>query len=263
MQGIGKTIIESNVVLDKLRRGEPSVGTWISLASPESAEIQAQVGWDWLLVDVEHSTVGYDGMVNCFRAAQLGGCAPFVRVPWNETIWIQRALDAGAMGVLVPMVGTRGDAEFAVSNTRYAPAGIRSNGGSRLSAYTGRDYSRWVEDNLAVMVQIETAEAVENLAEIVTVPGLDACYIGPLDLMLSLGLTEMGPDTEHENVVLQVLETCRGAGMPCGIWCNTGEEVARRIAQGFQFNNCGSDSGHMSFGARAQFAAIGLDAGPS
>jgi 4-hydroxy-2-oxoheptanedioate aldolase len=261
MQGIGKTIIESNVVLDKLRRGEPSVGTWISLGTPISAELQAQVGWDWLLVDVEHSTVGYDGMVNCFRAAQLGGCAPFVRVPWNETIWIQRALDAGAMGVLVPMVGTRGDAEFAVSNTRYAPAGIRSNGGSRLSAYTGRDYSRWVEDNLAVMVQIETAEAVDNLAQIVSVPGIDACYIGTSDLMLSLGLGEMG--TEHEKVVQQVLATCRAAGMPCGAWCNTGAEVARRIAEGFQFLNCGGDAGHMRAGAAADFAAIGLDASTS
>ena len=256
MQGIGKTIIESNVVLDKLRRGEPSVGTWISLGTPQSAELQAQVGWDWLLVDVEHSPVGFDGMVNCFRAAQLGGCAPFARVPWNDTIWIQRTLDAGAMGVLVPMVNTRQDAEFAVSNTRYAPAGMRSFGGSRLAAYTSRDYRLWAEDNLAVAVQIETAEAVQNLSEIVSVPGIDACYIGTSDLMLSLGLGEMG--TEHEKVVQQVLATCRAAGMPCGAWCNTGAEVARRIAEGFQFLNCGSDGGHMRAGAAADFAAIGL-----
>ena len=261
MQGIGKTIIESNVVLDKLRREEPSVGTWISLGTPISAEIQAQVGWDWLLVDVEHSPVGFDGMVNCFRAAQLGGCAPFARVPWNDTIWIQRTLDAGAMGIVVPMVSTKEDAEFAVSNTRYAPAGMRSFGGSRLAAYTSRDYRLWAEDNLAVVVQIETAEAVDNLAQIVSVPGIDACYIGTSDLMLSLGLGEMG--AEHEQVVQQVLATCRAAGMPCGAWCNTGAEVARRIAEGFQFLNCGGDAGHMKAGAAADFAAIGLDASTS
>ena len=259
MQGIGKTIIESNVVLDKLRRGEPSVGTWISLGSPISAELQAQVGWDWLLVDTEHSPVGFDAMVNCFRAAQLGGCAPFARVPWNDTIWIQRTLDSGAMGLVVPMVSTRQEAEFAVSNTRYAPAGMRSFGGSRLAAYTGRDYRQWVEDNLAVVVQIETAEAVDNLSDIVAVPGIDACYIGTSDLMLSFGLSEMGPDTEHEKVVQQVLAVCRDAGMPCGAWCNTGAEVARRIAEGFQFLNCGGDAGHMRAGAAADFAAIGLD----
>ena len=96
MGGIGISRIVSNPVTDKLRNGQPTVGTWLSLCSPVSAEIMASVGWDWLVVDVEHSPVGFDTMVNCFRAAQLGGAVPMARVPWNDAIWIQRTLDAAS-----------------------------------------------------------------------------------------------------------------------------------------------------------------------
>ena len=104
MSGFGKSTIRNNPVTDKLRSGQPSVGTWLSLCSPVAAEMMAHVGWDWMVVDVEHSPVGFDTMVNCFRAMQLGGAIPMARVPWNNTIWIQRTLDAGALGLVVPMV---------------------------------------------------------------------------------------------------------------------------------------------------------------
>ena len=104
MGGIGMNKIVTNPVTDKLRSGQPTVGSWLSLCSPVVAETMARVGWDWLVVDVEHSPVGFEAMVNCFRAAQLGGAVPMARVPWNDTIWIQRTLDAGALGLVVPMV---------------------------------------------------------------------------------------------------------------------------------------------------------------
>ena len=139
MGGIGKNKISTNPVTDKLRSGQPAVGSWISLCSPVSAENMAKVGWGWLVIDVEHSPVGFDTMVNCFRAIQLGGAVPMARVPWNDTIWIQRTLDAGAMGLVVPMVNTADDAKKVASNMKYATKGIRSWGGSRVASYIDGD----------------------------------------------------------------------------------------------------------------------------
>jgi 4-hydroxy-2-oxoheptanedioate aldolase len=199
MNGIGKTTFKTNPVTDKLRSGEPAVGSWLGLCSPVAAELMANIGWDWLVIDAERSPVGFDTMVNCFRAIQLGGAVPMARVPWNDTIWIQRTLDAGAMGLVVPMVNTRADAENVVSNMRYATKGMRSWGSSRVAAYIEDDYRTWTKENLAVIVMIETVEAVENAEAILSVDGVVGCFIGPNDLALSMGMTfaDMGPDTEH------------------------------------------------------------------
>ena len=102
MGGIGITKIVQNPVVQKLHGGQPAIGSWLSLCSPVAAEIMAHVGFDWLVVDAEHSPVGFETMVNCFRAIQLGGAVPMARVPWNDTIWIQRTLDAGALGLWCP-----------------------------------------------------------------------------------------------------------------------------------------------------------------
>src|SRR5512138_323839 len=112
MSGFNVVKIKSNPVTDKLRSGQPAVGSWLSLCAPTSAELMARIGFDWLVVDVEHSPVGFETMVNCFRAAQLGGAVPMARVPWNDTIWIQRTLDAGALGLVVPMVNSAEDAKM-------------------------------------------------------------------------------------------------------------------------------------------------------
>ena len=140
MNGMGNTKIKTNPVTDKLRSGQPAVGTWLTLCSPVATETMAHIGWDWLVVDAEHSPVGFDTMVNCFRAAQLGGAVPMARVPWNDIIWIQRTLDAGALGLVVPMVNSAEDAKGVVSNMRYATKGQRSFGGSRVAAYIDADY---------------------------------------------------------------------------------------------------------------------------
>ena len=259
MYGIGKTMIKTNPVSDKLKKGEPSIGLWLGLSSPAAAESEGHVGWDWLLVDAEHSQVDFGTMVDCFRAIQLAGSVPMARVPWNETIWIQRTLDAGAMGLVIPMVNNKKDAEFAVANTVFAPNGLRSFGGSRLMQYLeGGDYYKWCEDNLTVVVQIETMEAVENIDEIASVPGVSCCYIGPMDLMLSMGETERGPGTKHEEAMLHVLTECKKKGVPAGLFCFNAEDVNLRVEQGFQFINCSSDGGHMGAGARADFNALKL-----
>src|SRR3954471_2356611 len=169
--------LERNPVTEKLRHGEPSLGTWLSLASPVAAETMALVGWDWVVVDVEHSPVGFETMVNCFRAIQLGGAVPMARVPWNDTIWIQRTLDAGALGLVVPMVNNAEDAKSVVGNMRYATKGQRSFGSSRISSYIDGDYRTWADEHLAVIVMIETIQAVEQAEAILGVEGVVGCFI--------------------------------------------------------------------------------------
>ncbi len=258
MNGLGITKFATNPVADKLRAGQPSVGSWLSLCSPVVAESMALVGWDWLVVDVEHSPVGFDTMVQCFRAIQLGGAVPMARVPWNDTIWIQRTLDAGALGLVVPMINSVEEAESAVSNTRYATRGIRSWAGSRVAPYIDGDYQAWTEDNLAIMVMIETVEAVEHAEAILSVEGVVGGFIGPADLALSMGTKDTGPGTEHEAAMLEVLRAARKVGKAAGKYCFSGAEVSMRIRQGFQFLGCASDAAFLSAAAREEYAAIDL-----
>lgn len=256
MGGIGNSKIKTNPVTDKLRGGQPAVGSWISLCSPAAAENMAKVGWDWLVVDVEHSPVGFDTMVNCFRAIQLGGATPLARVPWNDTIWIQRTLDAGALGLVVPMVNTADDAKKVVSNMRYATKGMRSWGGSRVASYIDGDYKTWTDDNLSIIVMIETVQAVENVEAILSVEGVVTCFIGPADLALSMDTKEIGPGTEHEAAMLEVLKVAKKVGKAAGKHCGSAEEVNLRIKQGFQFLALSSDAGLMTKAAQEEFNAV-------
>jgi 2-keto-3-deoxy-L-rhamnonate aldolase RhmA len=258
MSSFGRSTIATNPVTDKLRGGQPSVGSWLTLCSPVAAESMAQAGWDWLVVDAEHSPVGFETMVNCFRAIQLGGAVPMARVPWNDTIWIQRTLDAGALGLVVPMVNSADDARAVVSNMRYATKGQRSFGSSRVSSYIEGDYRTWADQHLAVIVMIETIQAVEQAEAILAVDGVVGCFIGPNDLALSMGLTqqETGPGTEHEAAMLHVLEAAKRTGKAAGKHCFSAAEVTMRIGQGFQFLALLSDGIFLSRAAQADFAAV-------
>lgn len=258
MNSFGRTKFTTNPVTDKLRGGQPAVGTWLTLCSPVAAESMAQVGWDWLVVDAEHSPVGFETMVNCFRAAQLGGAVPMARVPWNDTVWIQRTLDAGAMGLVVPMVNSRADAEGVVANMKYATKGQRSFGGSRVAAYIEGEYRTWADEQLAIIVMIETIQAVEQAEAILGVDGVVGCFIGPNDLALSMGLTQkdMGPGSEHEAAMLHVLDAAKKTGKAAGKHCFSAQEVTQRIGQGFQFLALLSDGALMSKAAQAEFGAI-------
>lgn len=258
MSGFGSAKITTNPVTDKLRTGRPSVGSWLSLCSPVAAESMAQIGWDWLVVDVEHSPVGFDTMVNCFRAVQLGGAVPMARVPWNDTVWIQRTLDAGALGLVVPMVNSAEDARAVVANMKYATRGQRSFGGSRVAPYIEGDYRTWADEHLAVIVMIETIQAVEQAEAILGVDGVVGCFIGPNDLALSMGLSpkDMGPGTAHEAAMLEVLAAARKTGKAAGKHCFSADEVSMRIGQGFQFLALASDAAFMAKAAQAEFSGI-------
>jgi 4-hydroxy-2-oxoheptanedioate aldolase len=258
MSGLGKTKITTNPVTDKLRGGQPSVGAWLSLCSPSAAEAMAHVGFDWLVVDVEHSPVGFETMVNCFRAIQLGGAAPMARVPWNDTVWIQRTLDAGALGLVVPMVNSEEDARQAVANMKYATRGQRSFGGSRVAPYINGDYRTWADEHLAIIVMIETVQAVENAEAILAVDGVVGCFIGPNDLSLSMGRDpkDVGAGTPHEEAMLRVLAAAKKTGKAAGKHCFSAADVSTRIAQGFQFLALSSDANLMLKAASADLAAV-------
>ena len=258
MSSFNRSKVATNPVTDKLRNGQPAVGTWLGLCSPVAAESLAHIGWDWLVVDVEHSPVGFETMVNCFRAAQLGGAAPMARVPWNDTVWIQRTLDAGAMGLVVPMVNNVDDAKQVVGNMKYSTRGQRSWGGSRVAAYIDGDYRTWADENLAIIVMIETIEAVNNAEAILAVDGVVGCFIGPADLALSMGITpaQTGPGTEHEAAMMEVLAAAKKTGKAAGKHCFTGAEVTLRINQGFQFLALSSDGGFLAKAAREEYGAI-------
>jgi 4-hydroxy-2-oxoheptanedioate aldolase len=236
--------MKKNTVKEKLAAGKPSVGTWLSLASPISAEYMAHTGFDWLVVDTEHSPIGFETTVQCFQAICTTDTIPMARVAWNDPILMKRLLDAGAMGLVVPMVNSPEEAEKAVKSMKYPPEGFRSLGGGRAGLY-GSDYMSWANDEIAVIVQIEHIDAVNKTAEILSVKGVDACFIGPNDLAGSMGLK---PDIhcrhpEHESAVMRVLESAKKVGKPAGIHCVTVEAVNRRIDQGFQFIAMASDAG--------------------
>ena len=251
-------MVRPNKVKALLKAGQPSVGAWMNFASVVEAEALASIGWDWVCLDVQHTGVDLETCQNIFLAIGANGTIPFARVPGIEPISIGRLLDAGAYGVIVPMVNSAKDAELAVKATKFAPVGIRSSGAGRAAYWAGPDYTRYANDEIAVIVMIEHIEGVEHVEEILSVPGVDGCFIGPWDLALSMGVAfdQGGHDPKHIAAVARVLETAQKLKVPAGIHCSGPEEVNARIEAGFQFLACQNDSSWMLRAARDAFAKI-------
>jgi 4-hydroxy-2-oxoheptanedioate aldolase len=252
-----------NTLKAALARGETSIGSWLSLASPFSARFLARSGFEWLTVDIEHSPVNYESAALMFAQIADAGCVPLARVPSNSHENIKRVLDNGAMGIVVPMVNTRAEAEAAVAATKYAPRGNRSVGGS-LHALNFRtsasEYYAHASDNIFVAVQTEHIRAVENAEEIISVPGIDAIFVGPNDLLASMGQTP-AMESPHPDFVdaLRVLrETAQRHGVAAGIHTSTVEQVTRRKAEGWRFIALGSDLQFLMGAARRDLDALGM-----
>jgi 4-hydroxy-2-oxoheptanedioate aldolase len=224
-------------------RGGVTLGGWCGIPSAFSAELMGRCGFDWVCVDTQHGLIGYDQMAAMLQGLAITGTPALVRVPWNQPDHIMKALDAGAQGVVVPMVGTVEEARAAVTAARYPPQGCRSWGPIRASL--GVDgYSPEVGNRRTVVaVMIETPDGVENLEGIVSVPGVDAVYIGPSDLALGHGMapTLAVTDPEHERLVLAVLDGCRRQDVVAGIHCDGVEAVTRWRDAGFRMLTVGSD----------------------
>jgi 4-hydroxy-2-oxoheptanedioate aldolase len=245
--------MRKNLVKEKLRRGDPSIGTWVSTGSPLVAEILAHSGLDWLTIDMEHNAIDMESLLACFYAIGTTDTMPFVRVPWNDPQVLKRVLDVGAYGVVVPNIKTPEEAELAVQACRYAPEGFRGVGGVRGRLYGGPDYFEKANEEICVVLMIEDTEAVRRIAEICTVPGIDVLFIGPNDLASSLGVPG-GYDNRHPDHVAavgQVLDTARRFNIPAGIHCGSADEVNRRIEQGFQWMPIVSDTRFLSGAAQS------------
>ncbi len=235
-----------NAVKRALKSGQPSVGTWLSLGSITAARFLARAGFSWLTVDVEHSLVDWETATHMFGAIADAGCTALARVPGNRHDHIKRVLDNGAMGVVVPMVNSRQEAEDAVAACLYPPRGNRSVGGSVHALNfqtTSADYFKHADDELLIVLQCEHIQAVEDADRIFSVPGIDAIFVGPNDLAASM----RGPDGKPPSAEAtaqanrHILATCKKYGVAAGYHCMNPEEVRLRIEEGWQFLAIGSE----------------------
>lgn len=249
--------MRENAALRAWRDGKSTIGGWLSVGNPYTAEVMANLGFDWLCIDLQHGVIDYQDLTAMLPAISTTPTTPLVRVPWNEPYEIMKALDAGAYGVIVPMVNNRDEAERAASACRYPPDGMRSFGPIRAALYGGRGYAKEANSEIACIVMIETAEGIDNLEAIVTTPGVDGVYIGPSDLALALGMAPVGDndDPRHAAVVERIRAACRAAGVAVGIHTSSVEFTRRYIDAGFQFVTLGTDSGFMSRAASAELRA--------
>lgn len=249
--------MKRNTVKARLKAGKASIGTWLSLCSNIAAEYMAHAGWDWIVVDTEHSPIGFENTISCFQALCTTQTIPLARVAWNEPVLMKRLLDGGAMGLVVPMVNTAEEARQAVAAMKFPPLGFRSIGGGRCMVY-GDDYIDTANEEILVIVQSEHIQAVENIEAILSVDGVDGCFIGPNDLAGSMGI-RYGKGSQHpefEAAIQKVLEGGKKTGKAAGIHCRSAEEANRRLEEGFRFVACLNDAGFMRQAAKDARAKI-------
>jgi 4-hydroxy-2-oxoheptanedioate aldolase len=235
---------------------DATIGGWCSIPSPFSAEMMGRCGFDWVCIDTQHGVIGYDQMMPMLQALSITATPAFVRVPWNQPDHIMKALDAGAQGVIVPMVDSEDDARAAVRAAKYPPVGTRSWGPIR-AALDVPDYSPETANRRTIVaVMIETPGGVRNLDAILAVPGVDAVYVGPSDLALGHGMTPTlnATDPEHEKLIDTIIDACRRHGKVAGIHCDSAETVRRWHARGYGMFTVGSDAALMRSAATAVIA---------
>ena len=257
--------MKTNVVRAKLKKGECSIGSWLTLASTTAAHLMAQVGFDWLTVEMEHAPTSFETAADCYPIIASGNCVPLARVPINSTENIKRALDTGAWGVIVPLVNSRAEAQAVVDAARYAPIGKRTIGGQMHGAMFGCDaatYYKKSNDEVLVVVMAEHADAMERADEILSVPGIDCVFIGPNDLSNSLGMAPVFDcdDKRFTGAVDHILKTARKYNIAAGIHVADWQAAARRREQGFQFIAISSEGGFMLSKATEAARKLGLGA---
>lgn len=238
--------------------GRAAINGWLTIPDGFAAETMAHQGWDSVTIDLQHGIVDYAAAVHMLTAISTTPAVPMVRVPWLEPGIIMRALDAGAYGVICPMTNTRAEAERFVSYTRYAPRGTRSFGPTRALLYGGADYPQHADATIVRFAMIETAQALENVDAILSVEGLDAVYIGPSDLSLSLGCRPVLDDLDPPaaQAIEHILARARAHGIVAGIHNGTAETARKRLAMGFRFVSIASDARLMAAAAQQALAQV-------
>jgi 4-hydroxy-2-oxoheptanedioate aldolase len=234
------------------RDGGTALGAWISLRDPLLSEVAATSGYDYVCIDMQHGMSDYADVTTHLHALARTTTVPIVRVPWNEFGIIGRVLDAGALGVIIPMVNSPEEAQHAVDACRYAPVGKRSFGPLGASSRYGGAYAGTANDVVACIPMIETRQAVETIDDILAVPGIDAAYIGPADLSLTYGLPPGvdQEDDEFDRALATVVDACKRHGVVPGIHANA-SLAAKRHAAGFRMITVGLDASPATAALRA------------
>lgn len=248
----------------RLLAGERLVGTIVTLPAPEISELLAELGFDWLFVDAEHSPLGMREAQVLLQAAGPH-CPCLVRVPAGDEVWIKKALDIGAAGVIVPQVHTAEHAQQVVRLCRYPPEGARGVGVARAHGYGTRfqEYLHTANEEVTVVIQAESAEAVDAIQSIVEVPGIDAILIGPYDLSSSLGKAGQLDDPEVQRAISEVAESCQRAGMPLGAFGVNEPAVRPFLERGFTLIAVGIDTLFLSAAASEVLSSVARIGGPA
>ena len=246
----------ANTFKSLLQGGQPAIGSWIGFADAYSVEMMADVGFDWLLIDTEHFPIDRQGLRTILVSMKASSSAAIVRLPSNSQDHFQTALDLGAQGVVVPMINTRQDAERAVGFCRYPPLGIRGFSPTRASRYFQdlRVYAEKANDETALIIQIETPQAIDLIDEILKTESVDGIFIGPSDLASFVGLPAQTKHPDVERMVDKAIERARAHSMPFGLPTWTAEECLRYVNRGAQILTIGSDLQYMAQAARTSLA---------
>jgi 2-dehydro-3-deoxyglucarate aldolase len=233
-------------IKERLKNGEVVIGSWMQLPYGSVAEIMGEGGFDWVAVDMEHGSISVEALPDLFRALELHGTTSFARVAQGTCKDIKQVLDAGCRGIIVPMVETREQVEQAVAWAKYPPQGIRGVGYSRANLF-GKSFTSYfneINQQITVVAQIESIQAVRNLESILSVPGLDALMIGPYDLSASMGLTGQFNHPEYQQALQTYESVARRLRVPLGLHIVQPDEglLREKIAAGYQFIAYGIDA---------------------
>jgi len=236
--------------------GRPTINGWLSIGNPFTAEIMAAQGYDSVSIDVQHGALDYSMVLPMLQAMRASGVVPMVRVPWLEPGIIMKALDAGAYGVICPMINTPEQAADFVSYLRYPPIGRRSFGPTRANYSAGANYAAEANGEILAFAMVETAEAMKNLEASAATPGLDGIYVGPADLTFSLHQGRLAPAFDREEpemieVLQQIVAACKKAGKRAALHCGSADYAARAVAWGFDMATVSGDARLLAAAAQA------------
>jgi 4-hydroxy-2-oxoheptanedioate aldolase len=242
-----------NAFKHALKDGKAQIGLWSSLSSNYSVEVIAGAGFDWILLDMEHSPNDLESLLAQLQAAAAYPAHPVVRVPWNDMVAMKRILDVGAQSLLVPYVSTAEEARAAVAHTRYPPKGVRGVAGTTRATRFGRikDYAKRAHEEICVLVQVETQAALDNIESICAVDGVDGVFVGPADLHASMGYTGEIANPKVKPTIDDAIRRIRKAGKAPGILTPSEEDARRWLDCGALFVAVGADVGILARGAEA------------
>ena len=242
-----------NSFKNALKSGKPQIGLWSSLSSNYTVEVIAGAGFDWILLDSEHSPADLENLLSQLQAAAPYPTHPVVRVPWNDMVNMKRVLDVGAQSLLVPYVNSAEEARAAVAHTRYPPAGVRGVAGTTRATRFGRvkDYAKRAHEEICVLVQVETQGALNNIEAICAIDGVDGVFIGPADLHASLGYTGEIANPKVKPLIDDAIRRIRKCGKAPGILTPAEADARHWLECGALFTAVGSDVGILARGAEA------------